>query len=658
MSKNDIMYPIQQKIDMISSKIKSFEVLILYDRQSNHFDYTYLAEFPSKQLKQNIQSKNIFPRVQSKVFIVWEQAYEENKTLFHQIRLRARKEVIIRLTEYMVAKFFTSYEHYLAPLLTDNPTLKWEILTKLYYLYEHQLEENTKLNEEIAWKKFIQWYKTYLTNNVLDLLIKKHCMTYIEQLSVEDLNTMFFNKLNDQLFQDNRFMNQFTQMVNGYIDKWITEIGLINIVEGKTIEEMIDLFGMQEYRGNKSSFESIVKDNYYIVFSNIIYQSILKALSNGEFTYDKGVYSADITANSIKGKINLLIETDADYDELLTILSSQSELIADILDMLSHMYINDAVTNRDLIEVDINQLLQMRGIQPKLAGNGRRGGFEKEQREQVLNALLVLQRLFVDIDEIVVFENNKRVQKSIRGKALHFYCAEKKDITHIKNEEVTFFYVQLGRVFIDYLSGSGRQVKLLPQKVLTYHPYQKTIEKKMMRYFSWRFRTQARRGVYLQPLKIKTLLKQINFKRKTMSPSRYRDRFEKALDELTDDKLIASWQYEDWNEDIVNRRRWIEEWLETSIIILPPQSIITYYQPLEKKQTKRKKSKNDVLAALEVVPSDIGTKIKEKRNKQQLTLAQLSKIIGISVSYLSHIERGVKKPSYQLYDKIKNWLLG
>src|SRR5699024_6390565 len=144
----------------------------------------------------------------------------------------------------------------------------------------------------------------------------------------------------------------------------------------------------------------IVKDNYYIVFSNMIYQSILKALSNEEFILDNDEYSAVITANRIKGKIKLISEIDAEYDELLTILSRQSELLDDILDMLSHMYLNDAVTNRDLIEVDINQLLQMRGIQPKLAGNGRRGGFEKAQREQVLNALLVLQRLFVDIDEI------------------------------------------------------------------------------------------------------------------------------------------------------------------------------------------------------------------------------------------------------------------
>lgn len=657
MNENNFLLTNQHKINVIKDKIDEFQVIILYDRQSHHFDYTYLTEFPSPRLKQNVQSNNIFPRVQSEVFIVWEQGYLENEHLFYKIRLRARKELIIRLTEYMVAKFFTSYENYLTPLIKNNLTLKWDIMTKIYYRYEQQIEENTHLNDETSWRKFIQWYKTFITDSVLNELINKFGFTYIKQLPTEALNTLFFKKLNEQLFQDHAFMDNFTKMVNIYVDKWISETGLNNIIDGNAMEDMMDLLGMYGNKERKSSFESIVKDNYYIVFSNIIYQYILKALSNDEFVYFDGKYSAPITANRIKGNIHLMTETRQACDELLNVLSNHAELTADILDLISYLYLSDAVINRDLIEIDIDRLLELRGLQPKLAGNGRRGGFEKEQRKQVLNALLVLQHIFVDIEEITVFENNKRVQKAIKGHVFHFYCREDKEVCNFKDKDITSCYVQIGEVFIDYLSGSGRQVKLLPQKVLTYHPYQRTVEKKMMRYFSWRFRTQARRGDYLQSLKIKTLLKQINFERKTLSPSRFRDRFEKALDQLMDDQLITSWQYEQWDEDIVQRRNWIDDWLKTSIIILPPQSIMAYYQPLEKKQSKRKQDKTKDLATIETVPYDIGIKLKEKRTEKQLTLEQLAKKIGISVSYLSHIERNVKKPSHQMYVKIKDWLL-
>lgn len=657
MSENNALLPTEQQLSIIRSHIKPFQVIILYDRQSHHFDYTYLSEFPSPRLKRNIEENNIFPRVQSEVFIVWEQSYVENEKLFYKIRLRARRELIIRLTEYLVAKFFTSYEHYLAPLLKNNPTLKWDFLMKIYYRYEQEIENSTQLNDETSWKKFIYWYKSYLTNSVLEALIRVHGLMYIEQLPTEELNTLFFKKLNEQLFQDHTFMNDFTNKVNVYIDKWITEIGIVNLIADNTMEDIMILLGMQGNKSRTSTFESIVKDNYYIVFSNIIYQSILKALSNNEFIYVEGEYSAPVTANQIKGNIYLMTEKRQARDELLGMLSSHAEFTTDILDLLTHVYINDAGNDRDLIEIKIDELLELRGLQPKLAGNGRRGGFEREQREQVLHALRILQHLFVDITDIIVYENNKRVQKAIRGRVVRFYCSEHKEVCNFNDKELTSFYVQIGEIFIDYLSGSGRQVKLLPQKVLTYHPYQRTIEKKMMRYFSWRFRTQARRGDYLQSLKIKTLLRQINFERKSRSPSRFRDRFEKALDQLMDDRLIASWQYEQWDEGVVERRNWIDDWLEASIIVLPPQSIITYYQPLEKRQVKRKQAPAKKLASLETVPHDIGIKLKNKRTEKQFTLAELAKIIDISVSYLSHIERGVKQPSHQMYIKIKEWLL-
>lgn len=657
MSENNYPLTNHHKLDVIKDKIKEFQVIILYDRQSHNFDYTYLAEFPSPSLKLNVKNKNIFPRVQSEVFIIWEQVYVENEHLFYKIRLRARKELISWLTEYMVAKFFISYENYLAPLFKNNITLKWNILTKIYYRYEQQIEDNTHLNDETSWQKFIQWYKTYITNSMLDEFINKYDFTYLEQLSKEALNNLFFNKLNEQLFQDHRFMDNFTNMVNAYIDKWITEIGLVHIIDGNVMEDMMHVLGRHKSQDRTPSFDSIVKNNYYIVFSNIIYQSVLKALSNNEFSYYDGQYSASITANRIKGNIYLIADTRQTSDELLNILSNHSELITDILDLISYLYLRDAVIDRDLVEIDIDRLLELRGLQPKLAGNGRRGGFEKEQRKQVLNALLIIQHLFVKIKEITVFENNKRVQKAINGHVFHFYYTEDREVCDFRDKDITSCYIQIGKLFIDYLSGSGRQVKLLPQKVLTYYPYRKTLEKKMMRYFSWRFRTQARRGDYLQSLKIKTLLKQLNYKRKSLSPSRFRDRFEKALDQLMDDQLITSWQYDQWDEDIVFKRNWIEDWLETSIIIFPPQSIVTYYKPLEKKQSKRKQDQSKVLASLETVPHDIGKKLKERRKEKQLTLKQLSKKIGISVSYLSHIERNVKKPSHQMYVKIQDWLL-
>lgn len=656
MNESDTALSNQLEVELISERINDFEVIIIYDRQTNHFDYNYLVEFPSDRLKENVLNNQIFPRVPSKVFIVWKQDYEENKDVFYQIRIRARKEVIIRLTEYMVAKFFALHEHYLKPIFKSNPTLKWEFLTKLYYQYQEKIKEKIQLNDEMFWEQFTQEYKTYLIKKVLNKLIKQYGFAYINHLSTEKLNRLFSDMLNEELFHSHTFIVDCIHVVNKYIERWIAKIGLTNLVEEKLIENFQELLLIYENNNSQPTFELIVKDNYFIVFSNLIYQSILKALSNNEFKYFDGEYYALINANQVKGKIKLNVETRRNCDELLTILSKQAELTADILDLICHLYLNKAVTNKDLVEIEIDQLLKLRGLQPKLAGNGRRGGFEKEQREQILNAIFVLQHLFIDIEEMTVFKKNKRFQKSISGSAFRFYSSKQKDTCNFKDSKVTSFYVQVGEIFLDYISGSNRQVKLLPKKTITYNPYQRTIEKKIIRYLSWRFRIQARKGDYLRALKIKTLLRQINFERKTMSPSRYRDRLEKALDKLTDDQLIASWQYHKWDEEIVKRRNWLEEWLETSIIIVPPQQIISYYQPLERKKSKKNNKKAVMLPSLKPIPNDIGIKIKKERNKRQLTLRQVADMIGISASYLSHIERGIKKPSYQIYIRINEWL--
>ena len=642
--------------EWISERINDFEVIVIYDRQTNHFDFNYLVQFPSDRLKENVVKDQIFSKVPSKAFIVWKQDYEENKDVFYQIRLRARKEVIIRVTEFMVAKYFTIHEHYLNPIFKSNPTLKWQFLTKLYYKYTQEIKEKIQLNDEIFWKQFMNEYKTYLVKNVLHKLLKQYGFVYINHLSTKELNTLFREILNEELLHSHHFILDCIKVVNTYIKKWITETGLINLIENNIIEDPQHLLTIDENSNSQLTFESIIRDNYFIVFSNLIYQSVLKALSNNEFKNVSDEYIVNMNTNQIKGKIKFNVEKRRDCDELLMILSKQPELTADILDLLCHLYLNNAVSNEELIEVEIDQLLKLRGIQPKLGGNGRRGGFEKEQREQILNSLHVLQNVFVEIEEIPIYERNKRIQKSISGHLFHFYRSSQRDSCHFKNEEVTSFYLEIGDVFLDYIFGSNRQVKLLPKKALTYNPYQKTIEKKIIRYLSWRFRIQARRGDYLRPLKMKTLIRQIGFERKKMSPSRYRDRLEKALDKLTDDQLIASWQYHHWDEDIVKKKNWLEEWLETSIIIIPPQPIISYYQPLERKKLIKNRKKTIVLSPTESIPEDIGRRIKKERSKRQQTLSQVANMTGISASYLSHIERGIKIPSYQIYLRLNQWL--
>lgn len=50
--------------------------------------------------------------------------------------------------------------------------------------------------------------------------------------------------------------------------------------------------------------------------------------------------------------------------------------------------------------------------------------------------------------------------------------------------------------------------------------------------------------------------------------------------------------------------------------------------------------------------SDLGSKIKELRLKQKVGIKRLARELGISYTYISHIERGKAKPSEDLIRKV------
>ena len=52
----------------------------------------------------------------------------------------------------------------------------------------------------------------------------------------------------------------------------------------------------------------------------------------------------------------------------------------------------------------------------------------------------------------------------------------------------------------------------------------------------------------------------------------------------------------------------------------------------------------------------VGSKIKEKRKKRELTQEQLAEMCDLSVSYIAHIERGTKSLSLETAVKLSNVL--
>ncbi|MEH7275593.1 helix-turn-helix domain-containing protein, partial [Neobacillus vireti] len=299
-----------------------------------------------------------------------------------------------------------------------------------------------------------------------------------------------------------------------------------------------------------------------------------------------------------------------------------------------------------------DDLLLVRGLKPKLGGSGRRGGFEMKQREQVLKSLSILQSLWIDLQEAVIYEKGKAKKIELQGPAFIFT-----DIDIENQLSKKKFKFTIGDVFEKYMYGSSRQVALLPIQALKYSTHQEIVEKRLIRYLSWRWRTQARKGDFLKPYKISTLLEAIGQTINMRTPSRTRDRLEQAFDRLFEDGVISSWHYEKWDESIALTKGWIRLWAETTVLIEPPDTIREHYKAIERNQKmKGNDEKNTVSYENPEYLGGLGEQIRDIRKKMGLSILQTAEQLEISAAYLSNIERNVQVPSIKIQKRLLHWL--
>lgn len=198
------------------------------------------------------------------------------------------------------------------------------------------------------------------------------------------------------------------------------------------------------------------------------------------------------------------------------------------------------------------------------------------------------------------------------------------------------------------MRSKNRQVALLPTQAIQYHTYRHSLEKQLCRYLSWRWRTQAFQGNFLQPNKVSTLLFATAEKFNERSPQRSRERLEKALDQLESDKIIAAWHYIKWDENITANKGWSKYWLNTSIVIEPSQVVQEHYRSIERKSKKERVPKQH--------DSKFGERLLSRRKERNITLLQLAEELDVTAPYISNIERNKVKPSAKLRAKILKWL--
>lgn len=530
------------------------------------------------------------------------------------------------------------------------------------------------------WQSLAEWIWAQLVAWALDTMDQDLGTNAVRALSEEDFNTRLNGYLGDTE-QGDVYRDRYNYLLLTYspeLARFVVESLDLPKASTTRLEQLIGLRPLKPSEvlpakgatTSRNLLAPLLTEGHFTVMSSAHYHALREALYKNTFQRVEGTPwpTAQLQKGNSLGHAQLrppaadgqaLMPVD-EVDKLATLMWQQreelSDLDADVLDALSALWLHQARSIQDRAVADVNELLAMRGIKPKLSGQGRRGGYGPEQRSEMMKALSHIQNLWLNMAEVEVYEDNGRdgrrrkpVKKAVQSRP--FVITDQTGQMRMDGLlDVEHFIFRPGEVFAYFLMGPGHQTALLSVKALKYDYYRQKWEKRLARYLSWQWRAKARNGEYLRPYRVATLLEAAGEDVNQGKPSRTRDRLEQALEVLQQDSVIAAWQYDRWDEAVADRRGWAQEWLRATVLIEPPDAVKDQYQRLERQDSVRHRA---------ALPEGLADRIKRHRKEVGLSQLQAAEQIGISQAYLSLLERGKateEKLSQSVRKVLREWL--
>ncbi len=448
--------------------------------------------------------------------------------------------------------------------------------------------------------------------------------------------------------------------------------GVVNLLATpfRNDDDLEALFGQGRRRQAAESRDGVT-DDALVVLSSAHFQSLREALYKNNFRKVEGSPwpTAPLDRGSAKSYAQLR-PAAMDLGSFMapktieawatTMWRQQSELSdldADALDALCAIYLSQARGPDDTAIADVDEILAMRGLKPKRAGSGRRGGYEPEQRADMLKALSHIQNVWINVAEVMVYERETNGQKPRPpvAKTLQsrpFIITDRLGQIRLDGYiEVERFIFRPGKAFAAFLFGTGQETGLLFKKALQYDPFRRKWEKRLTRYMSWHWRAASLSGEFNQTYTVQTLLDAVGESVNERYPSKTRARLEQALDQLAIDRVLVEWRYVEWKAGEMAARGWTEAWLDAEIAIEAPQFIRDYYLRARKQEHARA-----IEHATHRDSAEVGERLKRLRKTLGLSQQQAAARLGIQQGHVSKLESGKATPSPQLLQVIEAWL--
>lgn len=418
---------------------------------------------------------------------------------------------------------------------------------------------------------------------------------------------------------------------------------------------------------------------YLYVMNNIPYHAMREALALRSFSAseDSPWPTAPIKRGSTQGQAQLFpVEMEinpyrepTEQQELIDRMWKQvadlNDLDADVLDMMSALWIQQARDANDFARVTVKQLLELRGLKPKTGEGGRSSGYRPEQKQQLFQAIQHISSLFLLIYDMEVprSDGKGRDRREVRSRAFVITDVMGNRTSGGMSMDIDEFLIRPGVLFGHFLFGPGRQLALLSSKAIQYDRIRQDWEKRLARYFSWVWRNDASNDRPLRTFLVRTLLSAAGKKVDEEHPKRTRDRLERALSQLQRDQVIAEWAWDrDRAKPFHEPRNWQDYWLDWGVRIQMPEFIQQQYQNIGAPSPRAthppllRLSPSQSANATQNTSGELGPRLFAWRKERSHSQSEMAALLGITQSYYSHLERGTRIAPDEMRKRIENLL--
>lgn len=225
--------------------------------------------------------------------------------------------------------------------------------------------------------------------------------------------------------------------------------------------------------------------------------------------------------------------------------------------------------------IHAKHFMEQRGVQPITKKEGavtRRAGDRTEDLAAVERAIYRLSGLWVTIEEIFPPRKKGGKRKVYRHQGRLFAVMEtwRQDTlgeNGVPQERLPVAWkVKAGDWLMEYLAGP-RYTAWLCDQSLKYDPHNEVWEKRLSRYFIFFLRINAKHASSTLVRSIEELVDANSLPLDQENPQRARNRFEKAMNRLLEDKQIDGWEYVTESQTDLPSKKWLPFWLKWQVRI-------------------------------------------------------------------------------------------